>query len=149
MAQETFDIRQQKAFEECLRLINHFTRKSKKGKSNFQFYKYTSIILATLITIVSSMELFYGSIIPGVVIPILGALAALFTTFLSVTKSQKIWADSRTTSQKLAKEKFLYTQHADMYAEPDEEKRLSLFSKNIMSIWSDGHEKWESTINEI
>ena len=71
--------------DEKIKLINdvlqkvadHFHLKADKGKRYFQIYKYTSIILAAITTIISSFQVIYANTFPHWILPIVSAGATV------------------------------------------------------------------------
>jgi hypothetical protein len=133
---------------ELQRLITHFDIKADKGKKNFHFYKYTSIVLSAITTIVTSLQVIYPAGFPLWILPVVSAGATVAVAFLGASSAQRIWINSRTTGQQLQAEQFLFNQKAGMYYKVSNEKRLRLFSERMIQIWNEGHGKWEQTVNE-
>jgi hypothetical protein len=73
-----------------------------------------------------------------------GAMVAV--AFLGASSSQKIWINSRTTSQQLVAEEFLFNQQALRHKTSQDEESIRLFSKRLIQIWNEGHGKWEQTV---
>jgi hypothetical protein len=82
---------------ELHRLITHFNSKASRGKRHFQIYKYSSIVLAAITTITSSLQVIYTSGFPQWILPVVSALATVAVAFLGASSAQKIWINSRTT----------------------------------------------------
>ncbi len=70
---------------ELERLIEHFDHKADKGKKNFQLYKYSSIILAAVTTIVSSLQVIYPRNFPPWILPVVSAGATVAVAFLGAS----------------------------------------------------------------
>lgn len=133
---------------ELQRLISHFESKADKSKMNFHFYKYSSILLAAFTTIVSSLQVIYPASFPLWILPVASAGATVAVAFLGASSAQRIWINSRTTSQQLQAEQFLFNQQAGRYYNVSKEESLRLFSERMIQIWNEGHGKWEQTVNE-
>ncbi len=134
--------------DELKRLITHFDTKADKGKMNFHIYKYTSIILAAITTIVSSLQVIYPACFPPWILPVVSAGATVTVAFLGASSAQRIWINSKTTGQQLKAEQFLFNQKAGKYNNVSKKKNLRLFSERMIQIWNEGHGKWEQTVNE-
>ncbi len=130
------------------KVTNHFHLKADKGKRYFQIYKYTSIILAAITTIISSFQVIYANTFPHWILPIVSAGATVAVAFLGASSAQKIWINSRTTQQKLQTEQFLFNQNAGKYFNMPKEESLRIFSENMVQIWNEGHNKWEQTVGD-
>jgi hypothetical protein len=87
------------ALKQCDELIAHFKRKSREGKRVFQTFKYSSVILTIVVTVLSAIEGMQQWIIP-----VFSGLAVLATTMLSATNAQELWLESRTTQQQVTSE---------------------------------------------
>lgn len=133
---------------ELQRLNTHFDSKADKAKTNFHFYKYTSIVLAAITTIISSLQVIYPVGFPLWILPVVSAGATVAVAFLGASSAQRIWINSRTTGQQLQAEQFLFNQQAGMYYNVSKEESLRLFSERIIQLWNEGHGKWEQTVNE-
>ncbi|MEB2778179.1 DUF4231 domain-containing protein [Algoriphagus sp. D3-2-R+10] len=128
------------------RLYKHFKEKAATGKKHFYFYKYVSILLAAVTTIVSSLQSIYLSTFPQWILPVISAGATVAVAFLGASSSQKIWINSRTTGQQLQTEKFFFNQQAGIYRTSQNEESIRLFSERLIQIWNEGHGKWEQTV---
>ncbi|MGF1515416.1 MAG: DUF4231 domain-containing protein [Elainellaceae cyanobacterium] len=140
---KTLDERRQQALEQCEHLIQDFAHRADRHKGRYKRLQVISIVLAASTTILSALS---ASELLGpldwVVLAISG-LATLSTTLLSQTNSQKMWVQSRNISQKFQMELFLYLQGSGEYAASENEsENLKLFSKRLMSAWSEGQEVW-------
>ncbi len=133
---------------ELQRLINHFDTKADKGKRNFQLYKYASIILAAITTIVASLQVIYATKFPQWILPVVSASATVAVALLGASSAQKIWINSRTTGQHLQAEQFLFNQQAGRYFNIPKEESLRIFSERMIELWNEGHGKWEQTVGD-
>ena len=133
---------------ELQRLLTHLDSKSDKAKTNFHFYKYTSILLAAFTTIVSSLQVIYPSSFPQWIFPMTSAGTTVAVAFLGASSAQRIWINSRTTGQQLQAEQFLFNQQAGRYFNISKEESIRMFSERTIQIWNEGHGKWEQTVNE-
>ena len=129
-------------------LITHFDKKARQGKKSFHFYKYASIVLAAVTTIVSSLQVIYSVDFPKWILPMVSAGATVAVAFLGASSAQRIWINSRTTGQQLQAEKFLLNQQAGRYFNIPKEESIRLFSERMIQLWNEGHGKWEQTVNE-
>ncbi len=129
-------------------LIAHFDAKADRSKKNFHFYKYASIVLAAITTIVSSLQVIYGGVFPQWILPVTSAGATVAVAFLGASSAQRIWINSRTAGQQLQAEKFLFNQQAGHYYNIPKEECIRKFSERLIQIWNEGHGKWEQTVNE-
>jgi len=134
--------------QEWQRLHEHFGRKAAKGKNNFYLYKYSSIVLAALTTVVSSLQGIYSAGFPLWILPIISAAATVAVAFLGASSAQRIWIHSKTTGQQLQMESFLFNQQAGQYHKMPSEESIRLFSERLMQIWNEGHGKWEQTVGD-
>jgi len=133
---------------ELQKIMDHFDNKARKGKKNFQLYKYASIILAALTTIASSLQVVYEGSFPPWILPVVSAAATVAVAFLGASSAQKIWINSRTTGQCLQAEKFLFNQQTEKYHNLSKEESIRLFSERMIQIWNEGHSKWEQTVGD-
>ena len=131
--------------DECDRLIKHFDGKANEAKRSFQLFKYSSVSLATSVVILSALQSAKQWPELQVVIPIVSSIAALATTLLAATNAQEHWLQARSTQQKLVVERILFRQEAGGYSALSDTERVREFSKQVMSIWSSGHEQWEKS----
>jgi hypothetical protein len=131
---------------EWQRLFDHFRSKASTGKKQFYFYKYVSILLAAVTTIVSSFQAIYLADFPQWILPVVSSGATVAVAFLGASSSQKIWINSRTTGQQLQTEKFLFNQQAGIYRASETQESIRLFSERLIQIWNEGHGKWEQTV---
>jgi hypothetical protein len=136
------------ANNELQMLLNHFDRKADTAKANFHFYKYTSIVLAAITSIVSSLQVIYPDKFPLWILPVASAGATVAVAFLGASSAQRIWINSRTTGQQLQAEKFLFNQQAGRNYDIPKEDSLRIFSERMIQVWNEGHGKWEQTVNE-
>jgi hypothetical protein len=141
--QSWLEQRRTDALKQCDDLIDHFMRKAHEGKRVFQTFKYSSVILTIIVTVLSAIRE-----IQQWIIPVFSGLAVLTTTMLSATNAQELWLESRSTQQKLTVEKFLFLQDAGVYGNLNEREKVQRFSEHVMRIWSTGHEQWERTTEE-
>jgi hypothetical protein len=140
---ETYDEKQQQALSHCDHLIRDFAKRADRHKLRYKRLQRISIFLAALTTVLSALS---ASKVLGeldwIVLAISG-LATLSTTLLSQTNSQKLWVQSRSTSQKFQTELFLCLQESGEYAKPkDSSERLKAFSRRLMEIWAQAQETW-------
>jgi len=131
------------ALKQCDELITHFKRKAREGKRVFQIFKYSSVVLTIIVTVLSAIQ---G--IQQWIIPVFSGLAVLATTMLSATNAQELWLESRTTQQKLTVERFLFLQDAGEYDKLGGPEKVQRFSERMMQIWSVGHAQWEKTTED-
>ncbi len=131
---------------EWQRLYDHFKSKAATSKKHFYFYKYVSIILTAVTTIVLSLQAIYQADFPLWILPVVSAGATVAVAFLGASSSQKIWINSRTTGQQLQTEKLLFNQQAGKYHTSQSEESIRLFSERLIQIWNEGHGKWEQTV---
>ncbi len=132
--------------QEWHRLYEHFTQKASKGKKQFYFYKYASILLAACTAIAASLQVIYDSQFPPWVLPIISAGATVAVAFLGASSAQKIWINSKTTGQQLQTEKFLFNQRAANYRGLSDVECIRIFSERLVLIWNAGHQKWEQHV---
>ena len=144
----TLDERTSLVNSELQRLIAHFDTKADKGKRNFQLYKYASIILAAITTIVASLQVIYATEFPKWILPVVSASATVAVSLLGASSAQKIWINSRTTAQHLQAEKFLFNQQAGKYYNISKEESIRIFSERMIALWNEGHGKWEQTVGD-
>jgi Protein of unknown function (DUF4231) len=132
-------------------LIQDFKVRADRHKRTFKLLRYSSVSLAIVATLVSTLVLSLTTT-QGVylwIIPIFSGLSALSTTLLSTTNSQERWVHSRGVQQELEAERFLYSQHAGRYTGLDEKAKVQLFSERLVEIWSEGHQKWAQSVSRV
>lgn len=129
-------------------LINHFHGKAGKSKQYFEVYKYGSILLAAVTTIVSSLQVIYPSTFPQWILPVTSAGATVAVALLGASSAQKIWINSRSTQQHLQTEQFLFNQQAGKYGGLSQEQSIQFFSERMVEIWNEGHGKWEQNVGD-
>ena len=134
--------------QEWQRLNEHFDQKAARGKQNFYLYKYSSIMLAALTTVVSSLQGIYSAGFPLWILPIISAVATVAVAFLGASSAQRIWIHSKTTGQQLQTERFLFNQEVGKYHGIPGEESIRIFSERLMQIWNEGHGKWEQTVGD-
>lgn len=132
-------------------LIHDFKARADRHKRTFKLLRYSSVSLAIVVTLVSTLVLSFTAT-QGIyvwIIPILSGLSALSTTLLSATNSQERWVHSRGVQQQLEAEKFLYVQRAGRYATSGDEANVRLFSERLVEIWSEGHQGWAQSVKKV
>lgn len=127
-------------------LIAHFHGKAGRSKRNFEWYKYGSIVLSALTTIAAALQAAYATAFPLWILPIFSAGATVAVAFLGVSGAQRIWIDSRTTQQRLETELFCFNEQAGAYHTLSQEQAIRLFSERVITLWTDGHNKWEQHV---
>jgi hypothetical protein len=139
----TFEEQQQQALHQCDHLIRDFAQRADRNKTRFQRLQTASITLAIATTVLSALS---ASQLLGQldwIVLTLSGLATLSTTFLSQTNTQKLWVQSRSTSQQFQREMFLYLQGGGDYAMAQgDADRLRLFSSRLMTVWAQAQETW-------
>ncbi|MGD1900677.1 MAG: DUF4231 domain-containing protein [Geitlerinemataceae cyanobacterium] len=139
----TLEDREKQAIEQCEHLIHDFAKRADRHKKRYRRLQNTSITLAVGTTILSALS---ASKVLGSfswIVPTISGVAALSTTLLSQTNSQKMWTQSRNISQQFQAQLFLYCQCSGGYANAkDESERLQLFSNRIIDVWSQAQEEW-------
>ncbi|GAA0881257.1 hypothetical protein GCM10009119_42270 [Algoriphagus jejuensis] len=128
-------------------LIDHFQTKADRSKRLYQWYKYGSIVLAALTTIISSLQAIYPTSFPQWILPIVSAGATVTVALLGASGAQKIWINSRTTQQHLQTESFSFNQQTGIYSVPKEEA-INRFSEQLVRLWNDGHSRWEQHVGD-
>jgi hypothetical protein len=136
------------ALKECDRLIQRFKYIADRDKRRFTRLNQVSVLLTFVVTILSTLAASKQLGVWEWVVPIISTLAALSTTLLSQTTSQKTWINARNTQQKLQSEKFLYLQEAGNYFNLEEGEKIRQFSDRVMEIWSEGHQNWGQSASE-
>ena len=135
------------ALEECDGLFKHFDERAKGHKKRFVRYKYSSVALTVGVTVISALQAIYQPApLWAWVLPVISGLAAFCTTMVHATNSQELWLRSRSMTQRLNTERFLFLQGAGIYAEREETEAVKLFSNRLMEIWAGGHEQWEKAV---
>lgn len=127
-------------------LINHFYDKAAKSKRFYQIYKYSSIVLAALTSIISSLQVIYSSSFPQWILPVASAGATVAVAFLGASSAQKIWINSRTTQQRFQTEQFLFNQNAGIYHHLSKEESIKKLAERMIELWNEGHGRWEQTV---
>ncbi len=126
-------------------LVSHFTRKAKKNKSRYQLYKYASIVLTACTSILTGWQVAYDGF-PQWLLSVASAGATVSVALLGASNVQKVWVSSRTTGQRLKAEQFLFNQEAALYSGLNREERVRRFAERVVSIWNEGHGRWEESI---
>ena len=135
------------ALNECDRLVVHFDVRAKGHKKKFEHYKYSSVALTVGVTVISALQAIYQpALLWAWVLPVVSGLAAFCTTMVHATNAQELWLRSRSMTQLLNTERFLFLQGAGIYSEQEETRSVKLFSNRLMEIWAGGHEQWEIAI---
>lgn len=137
------------ALQECDRLIEHFDVRARRHKRTFNRYKYASIALTVGVTVIAALQGIYP---PGLwwawILPVVSGLAAFCTTMVSATNAQELWLRSRTMTQELNAERFLFLQGAGPYSEGDDLAKVKLFSTRLIELWTAGHDRWGDVIKK-
>jgi hypothetical protein len=129
-------------------LIDHFHTKASRSKKLYQWYKYGSIVLAAITTIIASLQAIYPTTFPQWILPIVSAGATVTVALLGASGAQKIWINSRTTQQHLETESFAFNQHSGIYSNIPREEAISRFSEQLVKLWNEGHNKWEQHVGD-
>lgn len=132
--------------DECEAMIIHFEGKAHSAKRSYQIFKYSSVVLATSVAVLATVQSIEQWPQLQIVIPIVSSIAALATTLLAVTNTQEHWIQARSTQQKLEAERILFTQEAGIYSKLGDTERVRKFSEQFILIWSSGHKQWEKVI---
>ncbi|MEM8534471.1 MAG: DUF4231 domain-containing protein [Chloroflexota bacterium] len=140
---ETLEEKRQYALTQCNYLIKDFAKRAGRHKIRYRRLQVISIVLAICTTILSALSASNLTVQIDWIVPAVSGLATLSTTLLSQTNAQRMWIQSRNIPQKFQMEHFLYLQSSGNYADVvDDPKRLNLFSKRLMEIWSQAQETW-------
>lgn len=134
--------------EVLIQLIDHFHSKAARSKKLYQLYKYGSILLAAITTIISSLQVIYLTSFPQWILPITSAGATVAVAFLGASGAQKIWINSRTTQQHFQTEHFLFNQQAGRYHNISKEEAVRIFSERMTELWNEGHQVWEQNVGD-
>jgi hypothetical protein len=135
------------ALQECERLVRHFDERAKGHKNGFERYKYSSVALSVGVTVIAAFQgIYQPAPFWAWVLPVFSGLAAFSPTLVHATTAQELWLRSRSMTQRLNAERFLFLQGAGIYSEQEENKSVKLFSNRLMEIWAGGHEQWELAI---
>jgi hypothetical protein len=143
--QPNFEEKQRQALEQCTHLIKDFAGRADRHKARYKRLQFVSIALAVSTTVLSTLSASKKLDSIEWIVPLVSGLATLSTTLLTQTNSQKMWVQSRNTSQKLQVEEFLYIQNSGEYGNLKNEERLQMFSKRIMEVWAQSQETWSQT----
>ena len=146
--QRSLNQKYEEALTECDRSIQRFKYIADKDKRRFTLLKKFSISLTLVVTLLSALAASKRLGDRGWIVPAVSGLAALSTTLLSQTTSQKTWINSRDVQQRLQVEKFLYLQTSGNYPQMSEEEKVCHFSNQVMEIWSEGHETWGQAVSD-
>ena len=137
------------ALQECERLVTHFDERAKRHKKQFVRYKHFSVALTVGVTVISALQgIYQPAPFWAWVLPVGSGLAAFCTTMVHATNAQELWLRSRSMTQLLNTERFLFLQSAGIYAEQEETRAVKLFSNRLMEVWAGGHEQWEMAIKQ-
>ncbi|MGD1943394.1 MAG: DUF4231 domain-containing protein [Leptolyngbyaceae cyanobacterium] len=139
----TLDERRQRALAQCDHLIRDFAQRANRHKARYKRLQVMSVTLAISTTILAALSA--GNLLGqwDWIVPAMSGLAALATTLLSQTSTQKMWVESRNMAQQFQMEQFLYLQSSGEYGKiQDEAECLKVFSHRLMRIWSQAQEKW-------
>jgi hypothetical protein len=135
------------ALNECERLIMHFDERAKGHKRQFVRYKHASVGLTVGVTVITALQgIYQPAFVLGVDFAVISGLAAFCTTMVHATNSQELWLRSRSMTQLLTTERFLFLQGAGAYSELEEARSMKLFSCRLMEIWAGGQEQWEVAV---
>lgn len=129
-------------------LIDHFHGKANKSKRMYELYKYGSILLAAITTIISSLQVIYPETLPQWILPVASAGATIAVSFLGASGAQKIWINSRSTQQHFQTEHFLFNQQAGRYHNLVKEEAVQIFSERMVELWDQGHKTWEQNVGD-
>ncbi|MEM1291950.1 MAG: DUF4231 domain-containing protein [Cyanobacteria bacterium P01_H01_bin.162] len=139
----TLEERRQQALEQCDHLIRDFAQRANRHKARYKRLQVMSVTLAISTTILAALSAGQGLGQWEWIVPAMSGLAALATTLLSQTSTQKMWVESRNMAQQFQMEQFLYLQSSGEYGKiQDEAEGLKLFSHRLMLVWSQAQEKW-------
>src|SRR5687768_1361016 len=94
--------------------IEWYSKKSKRNKNLFIFFKITEIMLALSITILGSLASKSDSNV-GFIISFIGAIIAALAGLLALLKVQENWIEYRATAETLKHEKFFFLTKAGDY----------------------------------
>lgn len=137
------------AMQECDRLIRHFDMRAKRHKERFSRYKYASIALTVGVTVIAALQGIYSPALWWAwVLPVVSGLAAFCTTMVNATNAQELWLRSRTMTQQLNAERFLFLQGVGPYLESDDLAKVKLFSMRLMEVWETGHDRWAKAVEK-
>ncbi len=129
-------------------LIGHFHTKADRSKKLYQWYKYGSIALAAMTTVIASLQAIYPSSFPQWILPIVSAGATVTVALLGASGAQKIWINSRTTQQHLETESFSFNQQTGIYTNLPKEEAINRFSEQLVRLWNEGHSRWEQHVGD-
>lgn len=129
-------------------LIDHFHSKANRSKRLYELYKYGSIVLAAITTIIASLQAIYPISFPQWILPIVSAGATVSVALLGASGAQKIWINSRTTQQHLQTESFSFNQQTGIYNNVPKEEAINRFSEQLVRLWNDGHNRWEQHVGD-
>jgi hypothetical protein len=131
----------------CNKLLQDFKDRADRHKRTFKLLRYTSVALVTAVTIISTFTAIRE--IDLWIVPVVSGLSALSTTLLSTNNSQERWVHSRGVQAQLEAERFLYLQRAGVYATPDEEANVRIFSERVVAIWSEAQQGWAQSVAKV
>ena len=134
--------KKENALELCDHLIRDYGLRADRGKKRFIVFRYMSILLSTVVTILSYINLSNDITNLKWLIPIISTLGTFFTTLLVVTNAKKTWVNSRNSAQKLQVERFLFVQSTGKYEQNSEEENIKIFSNAIKELWDEIHSDW-------
>ena len=129
-------------------LIEHFHGKANISKRFYEVYKYGSILLAAITTIIASLQVIYPETLPQWILPVTSACATVAVAFLGASGAQKIWINSRSTQQHFQTEHFLFNQQAGRYHNLSNEDAIKIFSERLIELWDQGHHTWEQNVGD-
>ena len=136
------DNKQENALNLCEHLTQYFARSAGKDKKNYKLFRYSSIILASVVTILSFIFTNYELKTLKWILPIFTTFATVSATLLSITNAQTDWINNRTASQKFQSERFMFIQQVEKYANISDDERVKLFSEELIRIWNGVHSNW-------
>lgn len=129
-------------------LSDHFQNKAEKSKKLYELYKYGSIVLVAITTIVASLQVIFPDTFPQWILPIISAGPTVTVAFLGASGVKKIWINSRTTEKHFTTEHFLFNQQAVKYHNISKEEAIRIFSERLVELWNQGHNKWEQNVGD-
>lgn len=122
--------------------INWYSKRSARNKKAFLSFQIGAILAAASIPIIAQFLDFSWV---SMTIAVLGGVAAVIVSVVSLYQFRERWADYRTTAETLKHEKFLYLTGAGPY---ENERNFPRFVEAIELLISQENTAWKQRVCE-
>lgn len=117
--------------------IDWYDRKSGSAQLYYKFSRFTVLVLATAIPVMSILQWTY-------IVTISGALIAILEGLQQLNQWHHNWITYRSTCEWLRHEKFTYIERAGEYRNLSDKDARVLLAERVESLISTEHTKWIS-----